>query len=407
MAYFERFVSRRYLFKRGKRGLASLITFISIAGVTVGVGALIIVISIIEGIDDQIFSQIVDVYPHVKVSSSPRGGLDDPAPVLEIIRARSEVALAEPIISRDVLLEYGSRSTETQVPARIMGIRELGRGQLFDIPNTRDGSNIRLGRKEILLSWPLAGQLRVRQGQRIIATTGIFVKAGTDYVPRKRALDVVGLYQTELQEFDVTTAFVSTETARNLFGLEGGADYVHVKMNNPFAVRAFKEALAEELGPGYKITTWEEANGEYFQALRLEKLGLFVILFLVVIVASFAIVGTLILTVMEKTREIGILKAIGASDGMIRRTFLNSGLVIGFVGTFTGLALGLIGCYAVSRIELTFSPTVLAFNRLPVVIEPRVIALIVLGSLTISLIAAVFPAAQAARLNPIEALRHN
>ncbi len=410
MGYFERFISRRHLFNLEKKALVSVITFISIFGVTVGVAALIIVTGVIDGIDRQIISRIIEVYPHLKITDSEGRGLAEPEGVLETLHTFDGVALAEGVVNKQVLFSTGDDRSGGRVPGRLIGVDELGHGQLYDIPG-RGGTTIRLGPKQVLLSPQLFMPLEIHMDAAgrsyeppVTVTTGILARTPNGRMPRRRKLNVIGVYQTGLFEFDQVSAFVSTDTARKVFGMASGVDYVHVKIDEPFEPGRIKERLAAALGPGYSITTWAEDNGEFFQALKLEKIGLFVILLLVVIVASFNIIGTLILMVIEKTREIGVLKSLGASERMIRGTFMNSGLTIGLLGTAAGLVIGLLGCVFVRESNLVSG--MLMIEELPVVIKPVSVALIAGASILISFVAGLFPATQAARLDPVRALAH-
>lgn len=406
MAYFERMVSRRYLFSRERKALVSAITFISVLGVTVGVAALIIVIGVIDGIDRDILGKFVEIYPHLRVASEEEGGVGDPETVLAAMRQQEGVLQAEPIIQQQVLLERSGDMASPKVPGQIIGTDELGSDRIYQIPNATDGTNIRLEDREILIGAPLGYQLGAQPGDQIIATTGKLQRTPNGWMSRRRNLRVIGFFRTGLWEFDTQTAFVSSATAREIFGTSEGADFVQAKLANPFAVRSVKNRLKSEIGPGFEIKTWEEENAEFFQALKLEKLGLIVILLLVVIVASFNIIGTLILVVIEKTPEIGILKAVGSSDRMIRRIFINSGLTIGVIGTLSGLILGIAGCLLVKYvIRFDLPDSVYAMNRLPVMIKPATVAFIVVSALAISLVAAIFPAIQAARLDAVKAIR--
>lgn len=407
MAYFERFVSRRYLVSHENRRLVTFITFISVAGVTVGVAALIIVIGVIDGIDRDIFGKFVEVHPHVKITGADGGEIEDPETLLARVAGRDEVERAGTVIQKQVLFERTASAAGAKIPGVIIGVDELGEGQLYSIPNASNGSNIRLYPREVLMGAPLLYQLGAEPGDRIIATTGKLHRTPAGWMSRRRNLRVIGHYTTGLWDFDTVTAFVSTETAREVFGMEDRVDYIHLRLKKPFEAAALKKILASELGDAYEIHTWEEQNREFFQALKLEKLGLFVILMLVVIVAGFNIIGTLILMVMEKTREIGILKAFGAGNAMIRNIFLGSGFVIGLIGTVSGLILGLMGCYLVKNvIHLDIADSPYNLRSLPVVVKPLTVSLIVACSMAVSVVAAVFPAMQAARLNTIEALRH-
>lgn len=408
MAYFERFVSRRYLFSRASRALVSVITFISIAGVTVGVAALIIVIGVIEGIDKDIFGKIVQIYPHLKISEAESKSLSQPDDLLAALKDFDEIEIAEPIFSKQVLFTFGSGESEIRVPGQIVGHEEFGEGRLYNIPNAVTGENLRLGSNEVMLGAPLAYHLHARQGDKVYVTTGMLARTAVGWRPRIRELTVVGIYQTGVWEFDLVTGFVSPATAREVFGLDKAADYMHIKLKDPFAVRAARDKIQAVIGEKFAIGTWEEENGEFFQALKMEKLGLTIILLLVVIVASFNIIGTLILLVIEKKSEIGILKAMGASDGMIHRTFLSAGLTIGTLGTFAGVTLGLLGAYILKNYDILQLPeSAYNFSKLPVLVKPGSVLLITSCSMGIALLAAFFPAAQAARLDPVEALRHD
>jgi lipoprotein-releasing system permease protein len=407
MRGLERFISRRHLFRRERGWLVTAITVISVVGVAVGVAALIMVLAIIEGIDREIFGQFVEVFPHVRVTAPAGGGIEDPAPVLEALAERSEVAMAEAVIRRQVLFERLDVEDPPQAPGELIGVEMLGEGRLFDVRTIQGDARFRPGEGEVVMGLPLAVDLHFFQGHAVRVYTSQLAPTQFGYQVRARDLKMAAAYNTRLFDFDSVVAFVSMETARDVFGADAAADYIHVKLKRPYAAAAFKRDLSARL-PDFAIATWEEENGAFVQALKLEKLGLTVIVLLVVIVAGFSIVGTLILTVMEKKREIGIMKAFGASERLIQRIFLTSGMTIGAIGGAIGLALGLLGCLAVRRwIRLSDGTNPYGWEHLPIELNAPTVAAIAASALIVSLAAAVFPARQAARLDPIEALRED
>lgn len=405
---FERFAGRRFLLAKGNRALVSVITFIAVAGVAVGVAALIVVLGIVEGIDRDIFGKTLAIYPHLRVTARETGRVEDPEALAAKIRTLPGVTVAEPVIERQVLLAAGPQRDAERAPARIIGVDVLGAGRIYRLPlQNGPADDIHLGELDILPGHPLAHRLGAAAGSQILVTTGLLKSTPNGRMPRERLQVMLGSFGTGVWEFDEITAFTGAAGARRLFGMESGADYVQIRMDRPFEVRRLKAELAAALGPDYAIDTWEERNGEFFQALKMEKLGLTLILSMVAVVASFNIAGTLILMAIRKRRDIGVMRAFGATAGMIRTIFLSAGLTIGLAGAGAGALLGFAGCFFVARFNILQMPeSIYNMTRLPVVVRPGTVALILAGSLLICLLAALFPAIQAARLDPVESLRH-
>lgn len=430
----EMFVSKRYLLAREGGGLVSLISVVSVAGVAVGVMALVVVISVMNGFDRTLVDRMIGVYGHIDVSplrgdESSTIPKDDYEELLERALATEGVIAGAPIITRQTIFQPAFGNTDLKVggvlrgidPAREGGVSKL-QASLIDVYD-RDGftqvvdksGRVRLAGpadfpafKEVVLGGVLARRLGVIPGDRILLL-GKVVKTATGRVPRMMELRVAGIFNTGLYDVDSGLAYASLETVQSLFALGDGVGSVHLLTEDGINLRPSVERLAQRLPSGYQLQTWQALNPAFFEALWIEKVAMFVILLLIVLVASLNIIGTLVMTVAQKTREIGILKSIGAKQGMVLRIFLLKGLFIGTVGTALGVAWGLWICRFVRNdIQRIFElpAGVYGLERLPVVVEPSTIAFIAGCSIFICLVASIIPSIRASRLNPVEALRY-
>ena len=402
---FETFIGGRYLRAKQKQTFISLITFLSIAGVTVGVMALIIVIAVMAGFEADLKNRILGVESHLVVMQR-----DGPIPhyrhVLDKIGDTEGVKAATPFIATQAML----RSTSGASGAVLRGID----------PGTADGviSGIdgRLLEREddaspfpgILLGRELARNLGVLKNDAIylISPRGMLSPIG--HVPAMKRFQVKGFFSSGIYEYDGSLAFVSMDEAQKLLRLDAAsASGIELRVENIYAVKKIAARILAALGPAYATRDWMQMNQNLFSALKLEKTVMFIILTLIVLVAAFNIASSLIMMVMEKAKDIAILKAMGATHQSIGKIFVYKGMMIGAIGTFLGVVLGLGLCFLLERYKFIELPgDVYYITTLPVRLELLDVAMIALAALAICFLATLYPARQASRLNPVEALRY-
>lgn len=410
----EWYVARRYLAARRRGRFLSLITLIAVGGIAVGVMALITVIAVMSGLQRDLQAKILGSTPHVYVFEQGvvfrLGRWETLLPRLHEIPG---VVSAEPFITSDVMVMPNIRFTK---PGRLYGIdpwvaatpltlveEKIRAGELSLGPT-------RSGLPAVVMGIGLAQQLSTGPGDTLVIAAIENVRQGAlgELAPKMRQFEITGVFETGMYEYDTHNLYAEIQPVQDL--LDMPADTVSgIAINTTDAWRA--EALAADisaaLGYEYWAETWIDLNRSLFSALKLEKLAMAVILFLIVLVAAFNIVSTLIMVVSDKTREIGILKAMGMTDASVLRVFVLQGLTIGLLGTTLG-ALGGFGLVlAIDRFDLiSLPPDVYFIDRLPVDLQPTDLLLIVVLSLLISFVATIYPSRQASRLLPVEAIRH-
>lgn len=409
MKHFEWFVAWRYLFSRQRKALVSVITLISIAGVAVGVAALIVVLGVMDGADTMIFRKYADLYPHVRIVDTR--GPDQPVDekVLADLLENARVDRAEPVFEKKTLIRRVGPGGQMRL-IQLIGTDRVGKDTPYMFHENLRNKTYPILPQMVLAGGALLMDLQIAFDQNnptptmvsLTALNPIYTSLG--WMFKESVLPIGGYFSSDFQEYDARTAFVSRDTFRELYRIKGGADYINVMLKDPFAADAFKAGL--KLPAHYRVSTWGEENREMFSALLLEKLAIGLILMLVVIVAAFNIIGTLILMVIEKTREIGIMKALGASPRLIARVFLLDGILIGLIGTATGAIAGLAICATIPLVKLPV-PAIVTTDHLPVEVKAVSVGIVVLSALVICALAAVFPARQASSLNPVEALRYD
>lgn len=408
-------IARRYLrgSRRG-RGMA-LNTAIATGGVAVGVMALIVVLGIMNGLRDDLTDRILIANPHLRVLTF------GPSLRFEPWREALDTVLAEPGVvaaSPEVITQSVARNRAGYVSAvNIIGLpSDTGLASVTTIPQAITQGDLQFRTTSdsvdggIILGYRLAERMSLYQGDLVelvsSASARVSPALGT-VVPKFWRFEVVGRFDTGMFQYDDAFAIMSLETAQRFDGLGEAITGIQIQVTDPWRAPAIGKRLEGKLGYPYRTLDWQAQNATLFSALQLEKLGMGLIICFIMVVAAFNIVGTLIMMVADKTREIGILRAMGMSAGAIRRVFLVQGGIIGLTGTTIGLGLGLVVAYLIDASGvIRIDPAIYFIDHLPVHIEWLDVLAVVLTSLTVALLATVHPSRAASALVPVDAIRH-
>ena len=402
---YELWIALRYMKARRREAFISLITWISVGGVALGVAALIVVLSVMTGFERDLRDKILGTNAHVVVY--PMGGtIRGYRDVVGRIEQVDGVVAAAPFVASQVMVMAGGTVQGALLrgvdAASVSRATDLGRflveGSLEDLAGP--GPGLVVGRE-------MARNMGLMLGDvvQVVSPSGSLTPMGM--VPRIRAFRVVGLFASGMYDFDTGIVFTSLREAQDFLRMGDGVSAIEVRVADLYRARAVARKIEKRLGSGFWARDWIEMNRNLFSALKLEKTAMFIILTLIVLVAAFNIASTLIMVVLEKTREIGILKSMGATNRSIRRIFVLEGLVIGGLGTAAGL-LGGWGLGALlKRYRFIQLPSdVYYIDTLPVVMEPGVFVLVAVCALALSFLATLYPSWQASRLDPVEIIRY-
>jgi lipoprotein-releasing system permease protein len=405
--HFEWFVSRRYLKSKRKKGFISLITVISVVGVAVGVMALISVLGVMTGFTEEFRAKILGVNAHIVIQKYG-GAITDDAKLREQLLSKPEILGATPYLYTQVMITAGDggtgailRGIDPATASTVISIEEyMKQGSLADL--TASSGKV----PGIVIGRDLADQLALRIGNRVrlISPSGPLTPMGV--IPRMKACEVVGIFDTGMYEYDSTLIYVSLDTARKFLDLDAGVHGIELRLADIYQADRIARDIENELGVTYVAKDWIKLNKNLFSALRLEKTALSIIVALIVLVAAFNIVSTLIMVVMEKSRDIAILKAMGATSKSIMRIFIYEGLVIGLTGTILGVIGGLAICELLSQYQFIKLPDVYPMTTLPVEVLPLDVVMIAGAAVLITFLATLYPSWQASRVEPAEALRY-
>lgn len=409
---YELFIALRYLKAKRRHTFISIITFISILGVTVGVTALIVVLSVMTGFEEDLRNKILGVNAHLVVLELGKG-MRYYQDVAEKTKEIEGVVASTPFIYQQAMLSAEGgvmgvviRGLDLQTGGDVTVLpQRLVRGGLDGLKSPlRDSTQEPPG---IIVGKELSKNLGISLMDEVtlLSPTGTMTPMGP--IPRMARFRVVGIFDLGMYEYDSSMAFISIENAQRFFRLEGMVTGLEVRIKDIYKAREVGDRLQKTLGSSYWVRTWMDMNKNLFSALRLEKVAMFVILTLIILVAAFNIISTLIMVVMEKGKDIAILKSMGATRGGIMRIFMMEGLVIGVTGTLLGLLGGLGLCELLRRYQFIKLPSdVYYISTLPVKIEPLMVFVIGMAAIGISLVATLYPSWQATRVDPAEAIRY-
>lgn len=415
---YEWFIGLRYLKAKRKQTFISIITVISIAGVTVGVMALIVVLAVMSGFEKTLKEKILGTQAHLILLKAGQEGMGHYEEVTKELGEVKGVVSAAPVIYNQVMLSSESnvsgvflKGIDPDLEGKVTELaRNMKAGSLQSLKKPQDGNL-----PGIILGVELAKNLSISVSDtlQVISPLGTMTPMGM--MPKMKRFRVVGIFYSGMYEFDNTFAYISIESAQKFFDMDSRVTGIEIKIDDVYRVKEVGKAIRQRLGFPFWTKDWMEMNRNLFSALRMEKIAMFIILVLIVLVAAFNIISTLIMVVMEKTRDIAILKAMGTPPKGILRIFIIEGLVIGVVGTLLGAILGLgialnlekVSGFVENLFGFKFLPRdVYYIDKLPSQVNPLDVGLIAVTAVLITLLATLYPSWRASKLDPAEALRY-
>ncbi len=401
---FELLIAIRYLKAKRKQAVISLITVISVIGVAAGVAALIIALAINAGFREDLQNKLLGAQAHISVLSKGREGIANYVQVTKDIEQVPGVQVAAPAVFQTVLISSGVQNQGVFIKGIIPDM-ESRISALSD--NLVEGSIENFDDDSIIIGKELANSLGSFKGDRIKVLSAETRLTPLGGLPRSRTFEVKGLFSSGLYEYDKTWVYVSIGAAQRLLGLSDVASVIEVKIDDIYQSKVIGQQIVERVGNNIDFTDWMAMNQAIFQALRLERLVMFITIGLIVMVAALNIVATLIMMVLEKTRDIAILLSMGATRENIRRIFVLQGVLIGIVWTIFGVVIGQVACYFADKYQLiSLAPDVYTIAYVPFKAQPLDSAIVAVSAILISFLATLYPSAAASKLQPVEALRY-
>ena len=405
---FELFLGIRYLKAKRKQRFISVITIISVIGVMVGVMALVVVLSVMNGFRSDLMNKILGVNAHVLVLNLG-GTFSDYKQVAEKVKKTKGVVGVTPFIYTQVMLNSSGRVSG----AVLRGVDPDSAGQVINFDKMiKNGSLSSLnitenGIPSIIIGSELAKQVGAATGSlvTVISPEGKLTPLGR--TPNTKKFRVTGIFDSGMYEYDASMVYISLKEAQHFLALGKNVTGLELKVKEVYQSDVVSKRIQKELGYPYWTKDWKLMNRSLFSALKLEKMTMFIILTMIVLVGALNIISTLVMVVMEKTRDVAILRAMGASGRSIMSIFMFQGILVGFIGTVTGLLSGLGLCHLLSRYQFIDLPSdVYYISKLPVQVSGVDVSIVATAAVIISFLATLYPAWYASRLNPVESFRY-
>ncbi len=405
---FELFLGIRYLKAKRKQRFISVITIISVVGVMVGVMALVVVLSVMNGFRSDLMNKILGVNSHVLVLNlgGTFGGYRE---VAEKVATVEDVVAVTPFIYTQVMLNNAGRVSG----AVLRGVAPESAGRVVNFNKMiKEGSlstlkDIKNGIPAIIVGSELAKQIGASPGSlvTVISPEGKLTPLGR--TPNTRKFRVTGIFDSGMYEYDASMVYISLKEAQRFLALGDKVTGLELKVKNVYQSDLVARKVQEKLGYPYWTKDWKMMNRSLFSALKLEKLTMFIILTMIVLVGALNIISTLVMVVMEKTRDVAILRAMGATSRSIMSIFMFQGILVGLIGTITGLLSGLGLCHLLARYQFIDLPSdVYYISKLPVQVSSWDVSIVAMAAVIISFLATLYPAWYASRLNPVESFRY-
>lgn len=427
MIPYEFFISRRYLSAKRKQIFVSIITFISIFGIFLGVAALIIVLAVMNGFEEDLRTKILGIRSHIELTTDMTGPMKNYQQVQERIADIEGVVASTPFIYSQAMIRNDNsvtgvviRALDTQSAFKVINLGKIKEGNieyLNKIPQevSKNYKNENVSLEGIVIGKEMARNLGIFLYDPITIISPVSISTPMGMMPRMKKFIVVGIFESGFYEYDSTLAYLSLKSCQDFLKMGDTVTGIDIKVNDIYKADVVSHKIQNKLGFPFWTQNWMQMNKNFFSALKLEKRVMFIILSLIVLVAAFNIISALIMIVMEKSKDIAILKSMGATSRSIMKIFIYQGLIIGVVGTTLGCIAGVTIAFNIQKVSL-FVEKIFHFkilpgdvyylSELPSKVNYGDVAIIVAGTLLICLLATIYPSLRASKSDPAEALRY-
>ena len=424
---YEFFISRRYLRAKRKQVFVSIITSISILGIFLGVAALIIVLAVMNGFEKDLRTKILGIRSHIELTADINGPMKNYEEVRKVVEGVEGVVASTPFVYTQAMVRSGNsvsgvviRGLDTKSAFKVVNLGKIREGEIAHLDKIAGNALKKIPKQDahlngILIGREMARNLGIFLYDTIIIISPLGISTPMGMVPRMNKFVVVGIFESGFYEYDSTLAFLSLKSAQDFLQMGDAVTGIDIIVEDIYKADVIARAIQGKLGYPFWANNWMQMNRNLFAALKLERRVMFIILSLIVLVAAFNIISALIMVVMEKNKDIAILKSMGATSYSIMKTFIYQGLIVGFVGTFLGCVAGLAVAFNLQKIsqfvERVFNFQILPgdvyyLSELPSQVNYSDVAIIVLGTMLICFLSTIYPSLRASKLDPAEALRY-